>query len=549
MIFEWKRPELATIIRWTLRVVLVVFLAWLVKRKPEEEEEEEADSADAYRRNSAVKSRTANARSVARLQPRPARDPLPSSMRQRRYPNSGESFDFDSVIDKVSKPKDMWEVRRGGDGTPKIVSRTNSYTEESSSVTPKAPSSVTAGFFPPAPSQRKPLQLEARKQKEELSELPKSTLHGHERPVTHIGWNKENNLLFTCSKDKIVSVWTFPDGECLGQYKGHNGAVWAAAVTSDSKWLVTSGADRLVIVWEARTSRELARVELPGVVRYVEWANGSGRGSSAAEAVTCERFVTCHNRFGAQPPALTIWDYDGNAIEQRLAIPLPQPATQVRWGRQDYLLASAHETGELVFWRADTGAEVKRLQAHDVAITKFDFSSDRELVATASLDKRLRVWDLGKGSEWKLLYEVETDRPLNAVAFGPLTRAAAVAAPDQRPDRVTVIAAGGQDVRDVAKSGGDSEQFGTLLFKLGDGETFPDTLKADGVTKGHFGPVHTLAFTRDGAAIASGSEDGCVRLHVVDASALAAQRAAAEKAMAQEAGKAADPDSSPTSGT
>ena len=31
--------------------------------------------------------------------------------------------------------------------------------------------------------------------------------------------------------------------------------------------------------------------------------------------------------------------------------------------------------------------------------------------------------------------------------------------------------------------------------------------------KGHFGPVHSLAFTPDGKAFASGSEDGFVRLH------------------------------------
>lgn len=26
-------------------------------------------------------------------------------------------------------------------------------------------------------------------------------------------------------EDKIVCVWSFPDGELLGSYKGHNGAV------------------------------------------------------------------------------------------------------------------------------------------------------------------------------------------------------------------------------------------------------------------------------------------------------------------------------------
>jgi len=77
-----------------------------------------------------------------------------------------------------------------------------------------------------------------------------------------------------------------------------------------------------------------------------------------------------------------------------------------------------------------------------------------------------------------------------------------------------VIAAGGQDARDVTTTSSSTDQFGTLLFKLGTAAELPCDLEADGVTKGHFGPVHTLAFSSDGSAIASGSEDGCVRLHL-----------------------------------
>jgi len=276
---------------------------------------------------------------------------------------------------------------------------------------------------------------------------------------------------------------------------------------------VTSGADRLVIVWEARTSRELSRVELPGVVRFVEWAAAGGGGPEPSS----ERLVTCHNRFGSHPAAITLWRFDGSAMEEQLKISnLPTPATQVRWGRGNEVVASAHENGELIFWRADTGEEAHRLKAHESPISKFDFSADREIVATASPDKSVKLWDIGEGAEGRLLYSAATDRPLNAVAIGPLTRAAAVGKPDQRPQRISVIAAGGQDVRDVASTGSTSDQFGTMLFRFGAAADLPAELQADGVTKGHFGPVHTLAFARDGSAIASGSEDGCVRLHLFE---------------------------------
>lgn len=511
--FEIQAPEVTTVIRWSLRVILVIFLAWLIRQRPEQEEEEEEpeenedEYADSKSRANALRPRNASARSVARLQPR--RDPYAAPpVRQRRpaQPTSN-SHDFDSVIEKMSKPKEMWEHRKGSE--PLQILRKHVAQEQTGAepVERQPSSSLSSGT---SANRRE-------------SKGKENTLHGHERPVTFISWNREGNLLFTCSKDKIVCVWSFPDGECLGSYKGHSGAVWSCSVTVDSRWLVTSGADRLVIVWEARTSRELARVELPGVVRCVEWAGGA---PGVAPTPDLERFVTCHNRFGAHPPAVTVWRFNGTSIEELLRIAtLPSAAIQVKWGRGDYFVASAHENGELIFWRADTGAEVKRLKAHDAGISKFDFSADRELVATVSIDMSVVVWDLGKGVEWKMLYKIKTDRPLNAVALGPLSRAQAVAAPNQRAKGCQVIAAGGQDVRDVARSSSATEQFGTLLYSLGQDEKLPCDLQADGVTKGHFGPVHTLAFARDGSAIASGSEDGVIRLHIFDPSEIPSKEA------------------------
>lgn len=486
---SFEKPEVTTVIRWLLRFILVIFLAWLVRQRTEQEEEDECEEndevTDARARSNGLRSR-GNTRPT-RLQPR--RDSYNAATRQRKgLSTSNDPADFDSNIDKA-KPKEMWQPRRNGE--PLVLKKQ----EE----TDGGPAELVAASA-------------SRSARDGRDQGP--TLHGHERPVTFLTFNSESNLLFSCGKDKIVCVWSFPDGELLGSYKGHNGAVWSCSATFDSRWLVTCGADRLVIVWEARTSRELARVELPGVVRCVEWA-GAAPGVNASDV--SERFVTCHNRFGAHPPALSVWRFDGKAIQELIVIPkLPSAANQVRWGRANYFIASAHDSGELIFWRADTGAEVKRLKAHDAGISKFDFNDDRELVATVSHDMSVCVWDIGKGVEWKLLYKAQTDRPLNAVALGPLSRSAAVGAIDDRPKEVRVIAAGGQDVRDVARSSSATEQFGTLLFRLGT-EKLPGQLKADGVTnKGHFGPVHTLAFAGNGTAMASGSEDGFVRVHIFE---------------------------------
>ena len=51
-------------------------------------------------------------------------------------------------------------------------------------------------------------------------------LHGHERAITQIKYNREGDLIFSAAKDPQPNVWYSLNGERLGTFVGHNGAVW-----------------------------------------------------------------------------------------------------------------------------------------------------------------------------------------------------------------------------------------------------------------------------------------------------------------------------------
>lgn len=55
-------------------------------------------------------------------------------------------------------------------------------------------------------------------------------LHGHERAITQIKYNKDGDLLFSVAKDVKPTVWFSANGERLGTYNGHGGAVWSIDV-------------------------------------------------------------------------------------------------------------------------------------------------------------------------------------------------------------------------------------------------------------------------------------------------------------------------------
>ena len=94
-------------------------------------------------------------------------------------------------------------------------------------------------------------------------------LKGHERPLTFIKYNREGDLLFTCAKDHHPTLWYGDNGERVGTYVGHNGAVWTCDVSDDSSTLVTGSADTTAKLWDTKTGECYFTFEFDQPVRAV----------------------------------------------------------------------------------------------------------------------------------------------------------------------------------------------------------------------------------------------------------------------------------------
>ncbi|KAG5520320.1 hypothetical protein RHGRI_033031 [Rhododendron griersonianum] len=293
-------------------------------------------------------------------------------------------------------------------------------------------------------------------------------MKGHERPLTFLKYNRDGDLLFSCAKDLSPTVWFADNGERLGTYRGHNGAVWCCDVSRDSMLLITGSADQTAKLWNVQTGAQLFTFNFDSPTRAVDF----GVGDKLA-VITTDPFMEL-------PSAIHIKRISRDPSEPCFVLLsaslLPAPATPLHlnmsrvaaldssfppsdsslssslcnfffslissasiivssranpegpqgrinravWGPLNKTIVSAGEDAVIRIWDSETGKLLKESDkeiGHKKTITSLSKSADGSHFLTGSLDKSAKLWDTRSLS---LIKTYVTERPVNAVAMSPL---------------------------------------------------------------------------------------------------------------------------------
>jgi serine/threonine protein kinase len=291
---------------------------------------------------------------------------------------------------------------------------------------------------------------------------------------------------------------------------GHRGAVTGVAAADQGRWIVSTGADATLRIWNAGSGapvREIALDDGPATAIAVDdrrALTGHKAGTvvlwdlDRAEKlatfqyqqapITALAFTSETDRFAVAGQTGPIALYDVRSPSVPAAVLEGQEGVQaIASARPSGLLASAGQDRSLRLWRTDTYSLARSWRGYGDAPSALDMAPGGRTIASGSTAGSLRLWS------------ASSSRPLRSFRA--------------HEGRVTSIAFAPSD-RLLASAGDDGQ---VKVWDLRGG-------RPARVFRGHAGPVLSVAFSPDGRRVISAGQDGTIRVWSTNATVQAQAR-------------------------
>jgi WD40 repeat protein len=268
--------------------------------------------------------------------------------------------------------------------------------------------------------------------------------------------SKDGKLVGSGAGNRSVEIRTVADGKLTRALSSHAAAFFAVAFSRDGRWLASAANDRTVRLWQIATGRAMPR--LTGHTGWVQ-----------ALAFSPDNRLLAS---GSNSGEIKLWDVNTGKEVFKQSFPGDR-FHAIAFSADGKWIAAAGIAQTIHLVELAT-KQTRNLTGHEGEVTGLIFVPNSSLIASASTDRTVRLWNATTGAPEKTLATLSGQ--VNTLAVSPDGRTLAAGTADKKVE----------------------------LFRLDGGQQ--QTLA------GHTNEIFTLSFSTDGRWLTSAGADQMVRI-------------------------------------
>lgn len=264
----------------------------------------------------------------------------------------------------------------------------------------------------------------------------------------------------------------------------------AIALSPDGTQFVTGGWNGSATIWDLESGRQIKQLKHDGLYIYsVDWS-ADGKWIATGSNDSVNGYVQVWNAETGKRVSQKFGNNKDEATSHTDAV-LSVHFSKASKDGQKLLTTSYDNTARL--WNVATGKQDRRFLGHNWWVWDAQFSPNEKKIVTASQDGTAIVWDAVTGEPGPPF--TGHDGPVYSAAFSSTGDA---------------VVTGGYDKRVLIWRQSDVRPYDFTKLTSNSGSVVPPPKFKS--LDGHDGPVRTVAFSKDGSRIISGSQDNTIRL-------------------------------------
>jgi WD40 repeat protein len=245
---------------------------------------------------------------------------------------------------------------------------------------------------------------------------------GHQSVIHEVAFSPDGRCLASCSYDETIRLWNVATGAELRTLTSLKGMLYAVRFSPDGRWLAAGSLNHEIFIWDALTGEEYRRWRCQGSINGIAFSP-----DSRSLAIACDA-------------AIELWDVTRRYLMKTFTGHQGK-VSKVAFAPDGKVLASASHDGVVLTWDLQTGyvlrifigrkrwlvklavgadgrrQVLRRWVDHPGWIIDLAFAPDGQTLASASHDGFVRIWNVKRGREIRLL--VGHTQGVNAVAYTP----------------------------------------------------------------------------------------------------------------------------------